>query len=110
MNGLEDLNHFQDSKLREMEEIDLSCCNGGILELTGRTGVIHLQGIFGVGEVDGKDECEEDKKKSEVKVFPVFPGHRILWRLIYEKREVNVKFKIEPRILRRLKVQAFRNL
>ena len=93
-----------------MEEIDLSCCKGGILELTGRTGVTPLQSIFGVGVVDGKDESKEDKKKSDVEVLSVSPGHRIPWRLIYEKREVKVKFKTGPRVPRKLKIQAFRSL
>jgi len=42
MKGLEDLNDFQDRKLGKTEEINLCCCQSGILELTGRTGVTSL--------------------------------------------------------------------
>jgi hypothetical protein len=77
-----------------MEEIDLGCCKSRILELTGRTGVAPLQGVFGVDVVDGKDKSKEDNKKSDVKILPISPGHRIPWQLIYEKREVKVKFKV----------------
>jgi hypothetical protein len=93
-----------------MEEIDLSCCKSGILELTGRTGVAPLQCVFGVDEVDGKDKSEEDEKEGDVKVLPIFFGHRIPWQLIYEKREVKVKFKTGLRILRRLRTRACHNL
>lgn len=53
MNGFENLDDFQNRELRKMEEIDLSCCKSGILELTGRTRAASLQGVFGVDVVDG---------------------------------------------------------
>lgn len=77
MNGLEDLDDFQDRELRKMEEIDLRCSKSGILELTGRTRVAPLQGVFGVDVVDGKDKSEENEKESNVEILSISPGHRI---------------------------------
>jgi len=93
-----------------MEEIDLSRGQSGILKLAGRARIAPLKVVFGVEIVDGKDESKEDKKKSDVEVLSVSPGNRIPWRLIYEKREVKVKFKTGPRVPRKLKIQAFRSL
>jgi hypothetical protein len=77
MKGLEDLNDFQERKLGKIEEINLCCCQSGILELTGRTGVTSLQGVFGMDEVDGKDKSKENEKECDIEMASVFPGHRI---------------------------------
>jgi len=60
--------------------------------------------------IDGKDKSKENEKEDEVKIVPVFSGHRILEVLIYEKGGGKVKFRTGPRILRRLKNQVSRIL
>jgi hypothetical protein len=50
--GLEDFEHFQDRELWEMEKMDLSGHQSGILELACRTVFAPFDRIFGMEIVD----------------------------------------------------------
>ena len=116
--GFEDLEHLQHYQLGKVKEAYLCCGQGGILEVTGRTGIVGVEAVFGMEKIDGSGEKEEDKEKNDIELFFISLGHRIPRGIhIMEKRiecqilsMIGARFKTGSRILRRRKNLGFRTL
>ena len=68
LENLERYQNFQEPKLRQKEKVDLTCGQGGVLKMAGRTGVVCIQAFLGVEVIDEQSRQEEEDKKGEVKI------------------------------------------
>lgn len=64
-------------ELGEVEKVDDSRCEGGVLELACRTDVAMSYGIFGMHIVDAEGQEQENEEKCEMEAVPLFSRHRI---------------------------------
>lgn len=89
-----------------MKEDNLGCHQGGILKMTGGTRITGVDGVFVVKEIDGNGEKEEDKKKSNIEMLSISPGHRIPEtnniRNLSRKSQIKTHIKI-PNSVRKIK-------
>jgi len=64
-------------ELGEVEKVDDSRREGGVLELACRTKVAVLQSVFSMDIVDAEGQQQENEEKYEIEAFPLFSRHRI---------------------------------
>jgi hypothetical protein len=67
--GLEDFEHFQCEKLWEMEKMDLSGHQSGILKLACRTVFAPFDRVFGMKIVDSQGEKQKNKQEGDIELF-----------------------------------------
>jgi len=75
--GFKNSKRLQQQKLREMEKMDLSGHQSGMLKLTRRAVIASFDRVFGMKIVDSQGEKQKDKQEGDVVLFPVRLSHRI---------------------------------
>ena len=76
-----------------MEEINLACCEGGILEATGRAIIIFQNTFFCVKKVDEQGDNQECKQENKIEKLFAFAAHVNLYAFFnIGEKDKNVNF------------------